>query len=167
MASPENSASDTPNPSDDSSNASVKHGKESPRKQLTVTFEDVGVEVAGLGQSWGSDCLSVVQDLLAFRGEKAATRVWELRTEENEIPRADRLSAYSARYQWTSLSRRNGESSHRYLYVVKGRAAGYLTVCDVIASGPRKAGIWLHILVESLVQPAGRVSQGHWRRTFR
>ena len=76
MASPGKSAGGAKNPSDDSSNDSVHYNQDSPHKQLTVTFEDVGIEVAGLGQSWGSDCLSVVQDLLTFGGRKAATRVW-------------------------------------------------------------------------------------------
>lgn len=82
MASPHKSASDAANTSDDSSNAeSVKHNEDSLRKQLTVTFEDVGIEVAGLGQSWGSDCLSVVQDLFTLGGRKAAARVWELQAD--------------------------------------------------------------------------------------
>ena len=86
MASPERSASGAQNTPDDSSNASIKHENDAPRKQLTVTFEDVGVEVAGLGQSWGSDCLSVVKDLFTFGGGKTATRVWGLLVGESKGP---------------------------------------------------------------------------------
>lgn len=120
MASPAKSASDAQNTSDDSSNASVEHNKDSPRKQLTVTFENVGIEVAGLGQSWGPDCLSVVKDLLTFGGGKAATRVWDQQVEGNQVPWADEVLAYFARHQRTSVPRRNGEHPQTYLYRVKG-----------------------------------------------
>lgn len=76
MASPEKLASDIHNTSDGSSTAgSADNGFALPLKKLTVTFENVGIEVAGMGQSWGSDCLSVVQDLCIFGRGKAATRV--------------------------------------------------------------------------------------------
>ncbi|KAK8091733.1 ABC-2 type transporter-domain-containing protein [Apiospora hydei] len=54
----------------DSSASKVDHaGTGLARKQLTVTFEDVGIEVFGLGQDFGSNCLSVLGDLVPSFGK--------------------------------------------------------------------------------------------------
>ncbi|KAK6068393.1 multidrug resistance protein CDR1 [Seiridium cupressi] len=46
-----------------------------PRKGLTVTFKDVSVEVHGLGEDYGSTCLSVVRDLIpSFGSDARSTR---------------------------------------------------------------------------------------------
>jgi hypothetical protein len=42
------------------------------RKQLTVTFRDIEIEVDGFGDGYASTCLSVVTDLLSFgKGTKS------------------------------------------------------------------------------------------------
>lgn len=46
------------------------------RKGLTVTFEDISIDVHGLGEDYGSTCLSVVKDLFPTFGSGARpTRV--------------------------------------------------------------------------------------------
>ena len=37
---------------------------DTPQKRLTVTFKDVAVQVAGLGEDYGSTVASVVTDLI-------------------------------------------------------------------------------------------------------
>ena len=57
------------------------------QKQITVTFEDVGIEVFGLGQDYGSNCLSVLGDLVPKFGKgNRSKRVSALcrRTSEDE-----------------------------------------------------------------------------------
>lgn len=44
-------------------------------KKLTVTFKDVAVEVDGLGEDFGSTCLSVVRDCLSFGTLNKSKRV--------------------------------------------------------------------------------------------
>ncbi|KAH7310719.1 ABC-2 type transporter-domain-containing protein [Stachybotrys elegans] len=41
---------------------------------ITVTFEDLGIEVSGLGEDFGSTCLSVVEDLIPFRKKATPKR---------------------------------------------------------------------------------------------
>lgn len=42
---------------------------------LTVTFQDVSIEVHGLGEDFGSTCLSVLADLIPFAKGKTSQRV--------------------------------------------------------------------------------------------
>lgn len=54
----------------DSSASKIDHdGTSVTRKQITVTFEDVGIEVFGAGQDYGSNCLSVLGDLVPTFGQ--------------------------------------------------------------------------------------------------
>lgn len=47
-----------------------------PRKGLTVTFQDVSIEVHGMGEDYGSTCLSVVKDMFtSVRSDARSTRV--------------------------------------------------------------------------------------------
>jgi hypothetical protein len=39
---------------------------DTPQKRLTVTFKDVAVQVAGLGEDYGSTVASVITDLIPF-----------------------------------------------------------------------------------------------------
>lgn len=54
---------------------------------LTVTFQDVSVEVHGQGEDYGSTCLSVVKDMFpAFGSEARPTRVCILANSPNKTP---------------------------------------------------------------------------------
>lgn len=46
-----------------------------PQKALTVTFKDLSIEVHGLGEDYGSTCLSVLADLLPFAKSQTSRRV--------------------------------------------------------------------------------------------
>jgi hypothetical protein len=52
---------------------------ESIQKRLTVTFKDVAVQVASLGEDYGSTVASVVTDLVpSFRKTRAEPRVCDV-----------------------------------------------------------------------------------------
>ncbi|EXF83814.1 multidrug resistance protein CDR1 [Colletotrichum fioriniae PJ7] len=45
-----------------------------PQKRLTVTFKDLSIEVHGLGEDYGSTCLSVLADLFPFAKSQTSRR---------------------------------------------------------------------------------------------
>ncbi|KAK6837992.1 hypothetical protein PG987_006273 [Apiospora arundinis] len=59
----------------DSSASKVDHaGAGAIRKQITVSFEDVGIQVFGLGEDYGSNCLSVLGDLVPKFGKGSRSK---------------------------------------------------------------------------------------------
>lgn len=77
---------------------------------LTVSFKDIGIQVHGLGEDYGSTCLSVLGDLIFPSGKSAkTTRVREL-IKDIEWPETNQLlpTAYLAWRFWPSASGRNG-----------------------------------------------------------
>ena len=46
-----------------------------PKKRLTVTFQEIQVEVRGLGEDYGSTCTSVLSDLLPWTKSRGSRRV--------------------------------------------------------------------------------------------
>lgn len=59
----------------DSTASKVDHaGLAVTRKQITVTFEDVGIEVFGAGEDYGSNCLSVLGDLVPTFGKNIRSK---------------------------------------------------------------------------------------------
>jgi hypothetical protein len=60
-------------PSDSDSSSSKVDA--TPQKRLTVTFEDLGIHVFGLGEDFGSTCLSVVWDIFRFGDRNKSKRV--------------------------------------------------------------------------------------------
>ncbi|KAF4989045.1 hypothetical protein FGRMN_9375 [Fusarium graminum] len=57
-----------------SDNSDATKVEDSSIKRLTVTFEDVGVQVSGEGENFASTCLSVVSGLFQFRRQKKPQR---------------------------------------------------------------------------------------------
>jgi hypothetical protein len=59
---------------------------DTPQKRLTVTFKDVAVQVAGLGEDYGSTVASVVTDLIpSFKKNRTQPRVRrEIKFEVNQ-----------------------------------------------------------------------------------
>lgn len=131
--------------------------KSTSSKGLTVTFQDVGIEVHGLGEDYGSTCLSVVTDLLpSFGSGSVPTRVSNtlaLRCTGLQLTSAT-CPAHPPGGDGASPTRRDGKPCKPAL-----DRSSWLTMVST-ASCARTAWIWLHVAAEDHRKHEKRVPQG-------
>jgi hypothetical protein len=85
------------------------------QKRLTVTFKDVAVQVAGLGEDYGSTVTSVVTDLIpSFKKSRIQPRVCSGRRLE-VTPEADMVAVHPSGHLRSDMPRRNGLSPSQQL----------------------------------------------------
>jgi hypothetical protein len=85
------------------------------QKRLTVTFKDVAVQVAGLGEDYGSTVASVITDLIpSSKKNRIQPRVCS--GEKHEVkPGANLIAVHPPGYLRSNMPRRNGMSSFQQL----------------------------------------------------
>jgi hypothetical protein len=81
---------------------------DNPQKRLTVTFKDVAVQVAGLGEDYGSTVASVVTDLIpSFKKNRAQPRV-RTRTRHEVKCEANMIAVHPPGHLRSNTPGRNG-----------------------------------------------------------
>lgn len=89
------------------------HGTQSQENGLTVTFQDVGIEVHGLGQDYGSTVASVVTNLIPSFGKgPESTRVRSPKTltaSQRTLLLTCVVTAHPSRCLWPGSAWRDGE----------------------------------------------------------
>jgi hypothetical protein len=80
------------------------------QKRLTVTFKDVAVQVAGVGEDYGSTVASVVTNLIpTFNKNKVQPRV-RSETDYGSQFEANMIAVHPSGYLWPNTPRRDGLS---------------------------------------------------------